>query len=228
AARQHSNSSPNCLPFLYRLEVWPRIISQVFERPQIPAIMGQSASNTTMPTQNADYPKPYLDLLFKLVLVGDSNSDKMGILNRFCDETVDPFVITMDIDFKIKTIEMCGLKIKLQIWDTTSQERYRTITTLYCRGAHGIILVYDITSADSFDKMKTYMKDISENAFVDGVKILLANKCEMEYKRVVSKERGKKVASENNMSFLEVSSKENINIEKAFYTLVEDILNNVL
>ncbi|KAF6030687.1 RAB10 [Bugula neritina] len=93
--------------------------------------------------------KKTYDLLFKLLLIGDSGVGKTCLLFRFSDDAFNTtFISTIGIDFKIKTVDLGGKKIKLQIWDTAGQERFHTITTSYYRGAMGIILVYDITIKD--------------------------------------------------------------------------------
>ncbi|XP_041061185.1 ras-related protein Rab-8A isoform X1 [Carcharodon carcharias] len=127
------------------------------------------------------------------------------------------------IDFKIRTIELDGKKIKLQIWDTAGQERFRTITTAYYRGAMGIMLVYDITNEKSFDNIKNWIRNIEEHASADVEKMILGNKCDVNEKRQVSKERGEKLASDYGIKFMETSAKANINVENAFFTLARDI-----
>ena len=92
----------------------------------------------------------------------------------------------LGIDFKIRTIELDGKKIKLQIWDTAGQERFRTITTAYYRGAMGIMLVYDITNEKSFDNIKNWIRNIEEHASADVEKMILGNKCDMNDRRQVS------------------------------------------
>uniref|UniRef100_A0A9J7YAH6 small monomeric GTPase n=1 Tax=Cyprinus carpio carpio TaxID=630221 RepID=A0A9J7YAH6_CYPCA len=128
------------------------------------------------------------------------------------------------IDFKIKTVELQGKKIKLQIWDTAGQERFHTITTSYYRGAMGIMLVYDITNAKSFENISKWLRNIDEHANEDVERMLLGNKCDMEDKRIVPKAKGEQIAREHGIRFFETSAKANINIEKAFLTLAEDIL----
>nr|pir hypothetical protein T23H2.6 - Caenorhabditis elegans [Caenorhabditis elegans] len=137
--------------------------------------------------------RPY-DMLFKLLLIGDSGVGKTCILYRFSDDAFNTtFISTIGIDFKIKTIELKGKKIKLQIWDTAGQERFHTITTSYYRGAMGIMLVYDITNAKSFDNIAKWLRNIDEHASEDVVKMILGNKCDMSDRRVVSRERGEKI-----------------------------------
>ena len=96
-----------------------------------------------------------------------------------------PFPLFAGIDFKIRTIELDGKKIKLQIWDTAGQERFRTITTAYYRGAMGIMLVYDITNEKSFDNIKNWIRNIEEHASADVEKMILGNKCDMNDRRQV-------------------------------------------
>jgi len=135
------------------------------------------------------------------------------------------FVNFSGIDFKIKTVELGGKKIKLQIWDTAGQERFHTITTSYYRGANGIMLVYDITNAKSFENISKWLRNIEEHASEDVEKMLLGNKCDMEEKRIISKERGETIAREHGIKFFETSAKSNINIETAFLALATDILH---
>ncbi|XP_054724202.1 ras-related protein Rab-10-like [Uloborus diversus] len=170
--------------------------------------------------------KKAYDLLFKLLLIGDSGVGKTCILFRFSDDAFNTtFISTIGIDFKIKTLDIKGKKIKLQIWDTAGQERFYTITTSYYRGAMGIMLVYDITNPKSFDNIAKWLRNIDEHANEDVEKMILGNKCDMEDKRMISKERGEAIAREHGIRFLETSAKANINIERAFRELAESILN---
>merc|ERR1711936_121238 len=90
------------------------------------------------------------DHLFKLLLIGDSGVGKSSLILRFADDTFNgSFIPTIGVDFKVKTVDVGGTKIKMQIWDTAGQERFRTIVSTYYRGAHGIIVVYDVTDRQS-------------------------------------------------------------------------------
>jgi len=172
--------------------------------------------------------KKQYDLLFKLLLIGDSGVGKTCILYRFSDDAFNTtFISTIGIDFKIKTIELKGKKIKLQIWDTAGQERFHTITTSYYRGAMGIMLVYDITNPKSFDNIAKWLRNIDEHASEDVEKMLLGNKCDMADRRMVSRERGEDIAREHGIRFMETSAKANINIDKAFYDLAESVLQKM-
>jgi Ras-related protein Rab-8A len=142
-----------------------------------------------------------LPILFSLAGVG-----KSCLLLRFCDDAWTPsFITTIGIDFKIRTIELDGKRIKLQIWDTAGQERFRTITTAYYRGAMGILLVYDVTDEKSFNSessivlmmrccayanlvfpadIRTWHSNIEQHASEGVSKILVGNKSDWEEKRV--------------------------------------------
>ncbi|XP_032417597.1 ras-related protein Rab-8B [Xiphophorus hellerii] len=168
------------------------------------------------------------DYLFKLLLIGDSGVGKTCLLFRFSEDAFNTtFISTIGIDFKIRTVELDGKKIKLQIWDTAGQERFRTITTAYYRGAMGIMLVYDITNEKSFDNIRNWIRNIEEHASADVEKMILGNKCDMNDKRQVSKERGEKLAIDYGIKFLETSAKSSINVEEGFLTLARDIMSRL-
>ncbi|KAJ4392822.1 GTP-binding protein [Neurospora sp. IMI 360204] len=169
------------------------------------------------------------DFLIKLLLIGDSGVGKSCCLLRFSEDSFTPsFITTIGIDFKIRTIELDGKRVKLQIWDTAGQERFRTITTAYYRGAMGILLVYDVTDERSFNNIRTWFANVEQHATEGVNKILIGNKCDWEEKRAVSKEQGQALADELGIPFLEVSAKANINIEEAFFSLANDIKKRII
>jgi small GTP-binding protein len=99
------------------------------------------------------------------LLIGDSGVGKSCCLLRFSEDSFTPsFITTIGIDFKIRTIELDGKRVKLQIWDTAGQERFRTITTAYYRGAMGILLVYDVTDERSFESKSSFL--VQENKWL--------------------------------------------------------------
>ncbi|BBN12064.1 hypothetical protein Mp_5g17050 [Marchantia polymorpha subsp. ruderalis] len=120
----------------------------------------------------ADY-----DYLIKLLLIGDSGVGKSCLLLRFSDDSfTTSFITIIGIDFKIRTIELDGKRIKLQIWDTARQERFRTITTAYYRGAMGILLVYDVTDESSFNNIRNWIRNIEQHASDNVNKILVGRR----------------------------------------------------
>lgn len=115
----------------------------------------------------------------------DVGVGKSCLLLRFCDDSFTPsFITTIGIDFKIRTVEIEGKRIKLQIWDTAGQERFRTITNAYYRGAMGILLVYDVTDERSFNNVRNWIRNTEQYASEGVNKILIGNKCDMADKRV--------------------------------------------
>ena len=164
------------------------------------------------------------NFLFKLLIIGESGVGKTCLLLRFTDDSFTAnHLTTIGIDFKIKIITLSGKLIKLQIWDTAGQERFRTITKTYYKGAHGIILTYDVTNQNSFKNIRNWIKQIEANAQTNVCKVLVGNKCDKP-DRVVTEEEGKKLAEDFNMSFFETSAKTNQNVNEVFNFLTEEIL----
>ncbi|KAJ2559948.1 ras GTPase [Coemansia sp. RSA 1933] len=167
---------------------------------------------------------PEYDYLFKLLLIGDSGVGKSCLLLRFADDTyTESYISTIGVDFKIRTIELDGKTVKLQIWDTAGQERFRTITSSYYRGAHGIIVVYDVTDGETFSNVKQWLQEIDRYASEGVNKLLVGNKSDLEDKRKVDVTEAKDFADSLNISFLETSAKDSTNVEKAFMTMAGQI-----
>jgi Ras-related protein Rab-8A len=134
------------------------------------------------------------EYLFRLLVVGDSDVGKTSILLRFSeDEFNSTYLSTIGVDVKFRTVELEGKKIKLQLWDTASHERFRTIRTAFYRGTHGIMFVYDITNIKSFENIKNWIKNVDEHAAVNVEKIILGNNWHMEESRKVRREQGETV-----------------------------------
>ena len=101
----------------------------------------------------------------KILIIGESGVGKSSLLLRFTDDQFDPDQeATIGVDFKVKVIDNNGNKVKLAIWDTAGQERFRTLTPSYYRGAQGAILVYDISSRESFQKVEDWLNEVFENS----------------------------------------------------------------
>lgn len=171
---------------------------------------------------------PEYDYLFKLLLIGDSGVGKSCLLLRFADDTyTESYISTIGVDFKIRTIELDGKTIKLQIWDTAGQERFRTITSSYYRGAHGIIVVYDVTDQESFENVRNWLQEIERYANENVNKLLVGNKCDLTSKKVVDYTTAKELADHLGIPFLETSAKNATNVEQAFMTMAAEIKNRM-
>ena len=168
------------------------------------------------------------DYLFKLLLIGDSGVGKSCLLLRFADNTyTDSYISTIGVDFKIRTLDIEGKTVKLQIWDTAGQERFRTITSSYYRGAHGIIVVYDVTDKVSFNNVKQWLGEIDRYACQSVNKLLVGNKADLVEKKVVDYNEAKEFAEGLGISFLETSAKSAQNVEEAFLTMTRQIKERV-
>ncbi|KAL1217149.1 Ras-related protein RABD2a [Cardamine amara subsp. amara] len=167
---------------------------------------------------------PEYDYLFKLLLIGDSGVGKSCLLLRFSDDSyVESYISTIGVDFKIRTVDQDGKTIKLQIWDTAGQERFRTITSSYYRGAHGIIIVYDVTDQESFNNVKQWLSEIDRYASDNVNKLLVGNKCDLAENRAVPYETAKAFADEIGIPFMETSAKDATNVEQAFMAMSASI-----
>ena len=167
----------------------------------------------------------YYDYIFKVLLLGDSSVGKTCFLLRYSDDTfVDNHISTIGLDYRLKMVNLSNQKIiKMQIWDTAGQDRFRAITKNYYRGAHGIILIFDVTSAVSFSNIKNWLLQIKENTS-DKIHIaLVGNKIDDFSNRTVFKEDAEKLAKEYNLNYFETSAKENINIQETFSYLTKEI-----
>ncbi|KAG6508332.1 hypothetical protein ZIOFF_033706 [Zingiber officinale] len=139
------------------------------------------------------------------------------------DSYLESYISTIGVDFKIRTVEQDGKTVKLQIWDTAGQERFRTITSSYYRGAHGIIVVYDVTDQESFNNVKQWLNEIDRYASDNVNKLLVGNKCDLLENKVVSYETAKAFADEIGIPFLETSAKNATNVEQAFMAMTAAI-----
>ena len=171
-----------------------------------------------------------IDCTIKIVLIGNTSVGKTNLLSRY---TKNEFKFgskpTIGTDFRSKTVDMKGSKIKIQFWDTAGQEKYNSLTSAYYKDAHGIIIVYDITKEDSFINCEKWLTDVKTHANRKHNFLLIGNKIDLVDKREVKIEKGLKFAKDNEMKFMEVSALSNIDecVNEAFEVLIGDIVEGM-
>ena len=167
------------------------------------------------------------DFLLKVVIIGDSGVGKSNLLQRFTkNEFFHESKSTIGVDFAAKAIQCKDYSVKAQFWDTAGQDKYRAITSAYYKNAQGAILVYDISSMNSFKNCVTWLKEVRQYAEAGVQVLMLGNKTDLQDKRQVQTDDAREYAKANNMFFMEVSALENEDncVDKSFMILVEDIL----
>jgi len=188
-----------------------------------------SLSRTHTPTHTHIYIYIYIyahtRTLLQLVLIGDTGVGKSCILLRFVDDTyTDTLLSSAGVDFRFRTLDVGGKACKLQIWDTAGQEKYRTITSAYYRGADGIVIVYDVTSKSSMRHVADWLVEVNRYSAEDTCKLLIGNKCDLAAARAVSTDEGREFAEELGCSFAETSALSGDGVEGAFLELTSALI----
>ncbi|KAI0248551.1 putative ras-related protein rab-18 [Lactifluus subvellereus] len=164
----------------------------------------------------------------KLLLIGNSSVGKSSLLLRFSDKQwlpEDEASATIGVDFRVHKMEVKGRKVKMSIWDTAGQERFRTITASYYRGAQGVILVYDVSSRESFEALPRWLGELETYVSPEVVKIVVGNKLDKEYSRQVPTAEGAAFAARMGCLFVEASAKTAVGVTEAFSEVVERIID---
>lgn len=162
--------------------------------------------------------------LFKVVLIGEAGVGKTCLVRRFC-QGIFPTgqAATIGVDFLIKTLEINGEKIKLQIWDTAGQERFRTITQSYYRSANAIIIVYDVSNQPSFDRLPEWLRELKQHVNDKVIIYLVGNKSDLTEGREIPYHIGEAFAQRYAMKFIETSAKECANVETIFNDIADSL-----
>ena len=164
------------------------------------------------------------DLLYKIIIIGDTCVGKSNILSRYLkDEFKEHSKSTVGVELGTKFIKVKDVGTKLQIWDTAGQERYKSITSSYYKGSHGCFIVYDITKETSFENVEKWYEQAQKDASKEVSIILVGNKCDLENERKVPKEKGEEKAKRLNVPFFETSALSKINIDDIFREMVNNI-----
>ena len=178
---------------------------------------GDSEDNDYSSHSNSEY-----SYSVKFIIVGDSSVGKSNILLRFSRNVFDPgHQATLGIEFANKHLLFNNIDYLVQVWDTAGQENFRSVTRAYYKASAVAMVVYDISNEESFQHIQAWIKDCKDLAPKTVQLILIRNKSDLEDQRVISKEKGEQLASENNMLFFETSALNGNGVEEAFQKSIE-------
>ena len=177
--------------------------------------------------QQDDDDSPF-DEKIKIMVIGEIRVGKTALIKKYTSNTfAGNYLSTVGIDFQDKTLDIDGKKVRMQIWDTAGEERFRNIAKNYFVQANGFLIIYDISCKDSFEKVNFWYDQIKLNAPNNIKYILVGNKCDLEENREVKKEEGINLSKEYECNFFETSAKEGINVNEIFQTLVDNIIKDI-
>ena len=163
--------------------------------------------------------------IFKLILIGNSGVGKSCILQRYIKHTFEEsYKCTIGVDFLMKSIVINGQTVKLQLWDTAGQEKYKSMASSYYRGANVALIVFDITNHESFDALPLWIENFYKNGPEQKNIILIGNKNDLPDLRQVTQQEAEAFSQTNNMMYFETSAKEGDNIEYIFNYAAEKLL----
>ena len=164
------------------------------------------------------------DVLFKIVLIGDSFVGKTNIMSKYLmNEFHEDSKATVGVEFGAKKFDIEGKSVKAQIWDTAGQERYKSITTTYYKGAKGALIVYDITRKETFDSVDRWISELLNSGDKNMTMLLIGNKCDLDNQRQVTKEQGEEKAKAFKVAFLETSASSGENLDVAFEMIMKEV-----
>lgn len=168
------------------------------------------------------------DFLFKFLVIGSAGTGKSCILHQFIEgKFKQDSSHTIGVEFGSKVVNVGGKSVKLQIWDTAGQERFRSVTRSYYRGAAGALLVYDISSRETYNSLTNWLTDARTLASPNIVIILIGNKKDLDNDREVTFLEASRFAQENELMFLETSALTGENVEEAFLKCSRTILSKI-
>ena len=168
------------------------------------------------------------DYLLKYIIIGDAAVGKSNLLLRYVHGQFKPeYQLTIGVEFGAKNIEIGSKIFRIQIWDTAGQENFRSITRAYYKNSVCALVVYDISSRDSFSNVMSWIEDCRNQSPKTIFIVLVGNKCDLEDKRQVTYEEGKDLADKNELLFFESSAKDGINVDDIFVNSAKEISKKI-
>ena len=162
--------------------------------------------------------------IYKIILVGDSGVGKTCLLSMYVKGIIEQTIPTIAVEFCTKEIELYdGTKIKVQLWDTAGEERFKSLAMTYYRKAYGILLLFDVTKKSSFMACKNYLEEVRINSDKKCVIYLVGNKIDLADEREITKEEAENFAKKENIKYIETSAVKNMKVNEAFTSLLNNI-----
>ena len=170
-----------------------------------------------------DEEKKDSDITIKLLLIGNAYVGKTLITQKFIDNTFSKNTVnTIGVDLQSKIIDINGKKVKFLIWDTAGEERMKTMTYSYYRGCHVILIVFDVTDENSFKCISKWVECVDKFAKSNVLRVLVGNKTDLEEKRVISNEVGKKLAEQYELKYYEISALKIVGLKEMFEDVAKE------
>jgi Ras-related protein Rab-1A len=165
------------------------------------------------------------DYVFKIIIIGNAGTGKTSLLSRLCNNIfIDTYISTIGIDFKTKVFDIDGYNVKLQIWDTAGQEKFKSIVSNYYRNINGIIVVFDLSDIKSFININNWMNERDKFCVANTSTIIVGTKSDIKKSELITYEMISEICIKYKASYIETSSKNNFNIDEAFILLCKKII----
>lgn len=168
------------------------------------------------------------DALVKIVVVGDKSVGKSSLVLRFCEDHFhSQYIATIGVDFRIRTMDIDGRRVKLQVWDTAGEERFKAITKSYYRGAHGALIVYDCTDRHTFDSARYWLEEVQPAALPGAAMCLVGSKSDLYAEgQGVERAAAQQWAVHHRLEWFEASAKTNSNVDAVFASVARHCLSS--
>ena len=165
--------------------------------------------------------EPSIDNLFKFLIIGDELVGKSKLVSHYVDgQFTSEYKFTLGVEIRVKDVQIRNKTYRIQIWDTAGQENFRSITRAYYKNSVCALVVYDISSRDSFNNVSTWIEDCKNQSPKTIFMVLVGNKSDLNDKRQVNTEEGQELADKYGLQFYETSAKTGDNVEAIFFLMI--------